>query len=329
MTTATSTWATQEFRAELSDWIAGIAGPVTELEQVRMRPWSAVWRAVTPRGVAFAKQNCPGQLAEAAVVEVLAELVPDRVIPVWGVDADRGLLLTPDQGVPLADRGTPGDPVAVAPLLVAAARLQREVGPDVDRLAAVGLRTMRPEDAAGYAETMIDRLAGLPADDPRAISAETAGRLTDHLPVLCACGELLAGAGLPITLNHNDLHDHNVFLTDDGRVRFFDFGDAMATEPLGVLRIPVDLLREQEGAPDWRPVVDPALEVWSDLVPMTELRSLLPAALHLNRLARTESWWRCIASFDEAELAEFGGAPAGWLASLLGDDPEELPGGRQ
>ena len=38
--------------------------------------------------------------------------------------------------------------------------------------------------------------------------------------------------GLPLTLNHNDLHENNVFDVQ-GRLRFFDFGDeAEGEEPL-------------------------------------------------------------------------------------------------
>ena len=42
----------------------------------------------------------------------------------------------------------------------------------------------------------------------------------------------MAALGLPPTLNHNDLHENNVFDVD-GALRFFDFGDALVTEPLG------------------------------------------------------------------------------------------------
>ena len=37
-----------------------------------------------------------------------------------------------------------------------------------------------------------------------------------------------------MTLNHSDLHQNNVF-AHDGGMRFFDFGDSMLTDPLGVL----------------------------------------------------------------------------------------------
>ena len=80
----------------------------------------------------------------------------------------------------------------------------------------------------------------------------------------------VAALGLPLTLNHNDLHENNVFDVD-GRLRFFDFGDSLLTEPLGVLLIPLNILGDKLEADGddprlWR-VADAALEVWSDLVP--------------------------------------------------------------
>lgn len=148
-----------------------------------------------------------------------------------------------------------------------------------------------------------------------------------------ACGESLAAAGLPVTLNHNDMHDNNVFAGAGAgdELRFFDFGDAVLSEPLGMLRIPLDALGGEDArhSVPWRRAVDQALEVWSDLVPPVQIRRLLPAALHLARLGRVESWWRCIGSFDDSELADFGGAPAQWLASLLDDDPGDQPGRRR
>lgn len=94
----------------------------------------------------------------------------------------------------------------------------------------------------------------------------------------------------------------------DGRMRFFDFGDAMLTEPLGALRVPLGGLAQHLECPMDDPrllrAVEPALEVWSDLVPLAELRAALPSALRLGRLARCESWLRCYASMTDEELGD-------------------------
>jgi hypothetical protein len=144
--------------------------------------------------------------------------------------------------------------------------------------------------------------------------------LCAHLPVVQGWAEEVAALGLPITLNHNDLHENNVFHVADG-LRFFDFADSLLTEPLGVLLIPLNLLSGRlDAGPDdprlWR-VADAALEVWSDLAPMAALRAALPAALQLARLGRAESWARCCVSMDDRELAEWGSTVQQWLGTLL------------
>ncbi len=63
-------------------------------------------------------------------------------------------------------------------------------------------------------------------------------------------------------------------------------------------------------------VTEAALEVWSDLAPLAELRAALPAALQLGKLARSESWARCLTTLTDDELAEFGDSASHWLAEI-------------
>src|SRR4029077_8641291 len=72
-------------------------------------------------------------------------------------------------------------------------------------------------------------------------------KLRAHLPVVRRWAEQVASLGLPLTLNHNDLHENNVF---DGecRRRFFDFDYSLLPEPLGVVLIPLNILGEKLGA---------------------------------------------------------------------------------
>jgi hypothetical protein len=65
--------------------------------------------------------------------------------------------------------------------------------------------------------------------------------------------------------------------------------------------------------------------VWSDLAAPRRLRAALPAALQLARLARVESWRRCVASMTAEERGEHGGAPAAWLGTLLAEPPLGRP----
>lgn len=318
-----SHWESGGFLSELSEWLAHVVGEPRSLEPHKIRAWAAVWRAETDQGVFYAKQNCPAQRFEAALLAELAELVPQRVVPVAAVDLERGLLVTPDQGAVLAE--TAGDDLDTWCRVVSAgAALQREVAPHVDRLASTGLNTLEPSGTTAYVEHRLSELAGIDAADPRAMALADREAVRAHLPVIERWVEQVADLGLPTTLLHNDLHGHNVF-DRGGELRFFDFADALLTEPLGALLIPINSLayRLEAGPDDPRlaRVAEAGLEVWSDLAPLAELRAALPAALQLARLGRVESWVRCLAPMTDAELVEWGDGASYWLSSLLHEPP--------
>jgi hypothetical protein len=316
-----STWSTDEFRERLRAWCESVIGPVTAMRQQKLRGWATVWRVETAEGAWFAKQNCPGQQVEVPLMALLARLAPDRVVPVTA--ARDGFLVTPDQGEVFYETAG-GDLENWVRLTREAALLQRELVPHHSEIVAIGMSELRPEESADYLSARIEQYAGLGADDPRALARDVADRLRAHLPVVRRWAEEVAALGLPLTLNHNDLHENNVFDVD-GRLRFFDFGDALVTEPLGVLLIPLNILGEKleadAGDPRLWQVADAALEVWSDLVPMHELRAALPAALSLGRLGRVESWVRVLPSLSDDELTEWGHVAGAWLGTLDADPP--------
>ncbi len=321
-----SRWRTEEFRAELAAWCEAHLGLLTGMEQHKLRGWATVWRVTTAEGAWFAKQNCPGQQAEVPLMAALSRLTPQRVVPVTA--AADGFLLTPDQGPVLADTAA-DDVESWVRLARQAALLQRELAPHRDALLATGLIELPPGVADDYLAARVEQYAGLGSDDSRHLAPDVAARLRAHLPVVRRWVEEVAALGLPLTLNHNDLHERNVFEVD-GRLLFFDFGDALLTEPLGVLLIPLNVLGARLGADGddprlWR-VADAALEVWSDLVPLADLRAALPAALQLGRLGRVESWVRCQPSLTDDELAEWGPVAATWLGTLDQDPPLGVPG---
>jgi Ser/Thr protein kinase RdoA (MazF antagonist) len=189
---------------------------------------------------------------------------------------------------------------------------------------AAGLTRLGPLDVVGYAEQRLDDFARLPARDPRALSPEAATRVTDFLPQLARDCEDLASVGLPLTLQHNDLHQHNVFDVG-GELRFFDFGDALLSDPLAALWVPLAGLAHRLGCsvgdPRVQRVANAAVEHWTDVATSKELRAVLPAALLLGRLGRCESWIRCLASMNESELGEYGDAAAYWLEAVATVEP--------
>ena len=316
-------WHSPEFRAELSTWVAESVGEPLSIEPVHDRPWSTVWRVSTEAGVFFAKQNTPLQAFEAGLMIELASLAPTHVVPVTAADVGRGLLLSPDLGSVFGEQIDLTDVsvlVEVTGWVVgAAAELQREVVGHTDRLAAAGLVRLAHVDVVGYVEQRLLDFASLSASDPRALTSDQMQRIKACLPELARVVDTVSSLGLPLTLQHNDLHMANVFAVGD-QLRFFDFGDAVMSEPLAALMVPLrGLASLLECGPDDPRVLraaEPALEVWSDVAPLPALREALPSALRLARLARAESWLRCLPSMTESERAEFGEAASYWLAEI-------------
>jgi hypothetical protein len=288
-------WSTPGFASELRGFVEGILGPV-RLEQHKLRPWSTVWRAYAGEGLFWAKQNCPGSRFEAALLELLGEVVPDRVVPLAGLDRGRGLLLTPDVGDVLGFDDADLDTWST--IVRQWALLQRALLPHTARIAAAGVPDLWVRDSELLVRERAEALHALPVDDPRRLSDREHDRLVEALPVVREAVEVVGALGLPLALNHNDLHGNNVFapVAGDDPLRFFDLGDAMLTDPSGVLMVPLRCLRAVLGcAPDdprlWR-VADAWVEVWSDLAPAPAIRAALPSAMRLARLARHDSWLR-------------------------------------
>ena len=317
---ASRRWSGQAFREELASWVTGAVGETISLDPVKIRPWATVWRAETASGVFYAKQNCTTQDYEARLMVTLNDLAARHVVPVAAADPGLGLLLTPDQGTVLGERaGDPHDVDVWCRVAAAGAQLQLEVARYADHLVAAGLTTLAPADCPSYVVTQLAAFEQLPDGDPRAMAPDDAAALRAALPKVEEWAEQVGALGLPLTLCHNDLHGRNVF-DHNGELRFFDFADALVMEPLAALLIPLNQLRHELEAgfddPRLARVADAAIEVWTDYAPAAELRAALPAALQLARLARTESWIRCTAPMDEAELEEWGAVAGLWLASL-------------
>ncbi|MEV7632191.1 hypothetical protein AB0N64_07275 [Microbacterium sp. NPDC089318] len=306
MTWTPEVWKSTAFENELREWMEPHTGAVRALARVANRPWSGVWRVDAERGAFYVKQNCPGQQQEARIVSVLCRIAPDFIVEPVAADEERDLLLTADAGRTWRQALADGAAVGWEMLLHDAMLLARMSVPVLDEMRLTVI------DPAGIR----DHLAA--AADEWRIPAEHRAGVDAAAEVVGAAGAQLAALGLPLTLDHNDLHDANAFVGEHG-ARFFDFGDAVASSPLAALRIPLAAyarsIHVSENDPRVLAVADAALEVWSDLAPMAELRAALPAANRLAAVARAVSWHRILESVPDAFVdEEHRHADAEWLA---------------
>ncbi|HYN65482.1 MAG TPA: phosphotransferase [Ornithinibacter sp.] len=326
-------WRSPHWRAEIEAWLipaladAGVTvtGPVV---QERVRFWSTVLHVETDAGRVWVKENAPSQAFEAALVEVVDDIVPGLCAPLLAVDTERGWLATADLGLPLWHDDDPppvDDWVAVVQGYAAA---QRVLADHADAVLAAGVPHFPedPDDVVRWVTGQVDALRALPAQDPRRPTDEESALVDEGLDRIHDAAAALAGSGLPATLQHNDLHLGNAFRRPDGGIAYIDLGDAVWTHPLTMLRIPLWIMRHRLGLAEDDAAVrrarDAGLEPWTDRWDHETLVGLLPAADRLSCLHRAESWGRTqgdvpLSVVDDSFLREV----IEWVVDAAAPDP--------
>jgi hypothetical protein len=176
---------------------------VTPLELASDEPWSTVWRL----GGLWLKQPKGAWRFEVPLTVALASRWPDRVPEV--VEHGDDWLLTRDAGRQLLD-----DPEPWPALMRLYVELQQGEAAHADEHVAAGVPDLR-------LATLPDRYARLMGRDERL------RRFQPRFAELCA---ELASRGIPETIQHDDLHQYNIYVRD-GRPRILDWGDSSVAHP--------------------------------------------------------------------------------------------------
>lgn len=248
-------------------------GPV---EQPHVRPWATALRIPTTGGALWFKAAIPVVAHEAGVVELISRRRPDLVPELLAADIDRGWMLMADGGEPL--RGLVASERSLDRWLEALPRyaeLQLALDGDAADLVARGVPDRRLVGLAAQYEELLTRL---PSE-----FRGTAGRVRD----LCA---QVAGVGVPETIQHDDLHDQQIFVRGD-RYLFFDWGDACVSHPFFSMSVTLEGviswgLDDIEGSVDVAPFRDAYLEPFTSLATRAQLVDVCGAALRLGWVCR-------------------------------------------
>jgi len=325
-------WEDPAWRTAAASWIDEQAerlglGRIGEIEQAHARQWSLMWRIPTADGLVWFKANGGDTRYEAPLAEALGRWAPGRVLAPLAVQAERGWQLLPDGGSTLRDdvaressqrsarklRGTRQWEAFVAEY----AQLQRDLMPHADEMVALGTPDHRPATLAGLVAELVD-------DPATGLSPESRARVRALFPEYGQWCARLADSGIPSSLNHDDLHDANVFVGPDGFV-FFDWGDSAVCHPFTTLLVTLRVVAYRFELPADDPSVlrvrDAYLEVFDDLGDVAQLRELARLATWTGKPARAMSWRRALAGASEADLAEHGDAVYGWVEELLEPGP--------
>jgi hypothetical protein len=288
-------WTDPDWLVGVHAWIRAHADVTGPIEQPHVRHWGTVLRAPTPGGDVWFKACVPSLRFEVALVGVLARERPDAVPELLATDPDRGWMLMADGGERMREVVARERSLARwLDVLPVYAGLQIDLAPCADELLAVG--------------TPDHRLAALPAQV--AATPELAGH-ADRIDALC---DRLAAPGIPETIQHDDLHDGNVFVRD-GRPLIFDWGDACVAHPFLSMSVTLEGLiawgiDDVEGSEDVTPYGAAYLARFERYAPRAELEEALDAALRLGWVSRVLTSHRLAAGLDPSvRHEELAGIP--------------------
>lgn len=225
-------WRDPQWLAGAQEWIDerldGLGIERTgEPEQPHVYPWATALRIPTTTGDVWFKANDESLRHEAAVVQRLASRRPDAVPPLLAADFGKGWMLMGDAGESL--RAVVERERSLErwhEVLDIYAGMQLDLAADVEDLLALGLPDMRLATLPKGYELLLDRV------DAEQRFRAAAPRVTE----MC---EELATYGLPELVQHDDLHDGQVFLRD-GRLSVLDWGDACVSHPFFTLSVTLE-----------------------------------------------------------------------------------------
>ncbi len=277
-----------DWLAEATAWIQERVDVADEIEQPHVRWWSTVLRVPTRDGDLFFKAVAPVHQFEAGLTAKLAELQPGRVPELVDVDVDRGWILMRDGGTRLRELiETAADLHHWERLLPEYAHLQIAAALHADELLALGTPDERLTVLPGHLQTLL-------AARPAGLTAEEHERLSIRLPEIEAMCRELAAYGIPETIQHDDLHDGQVF-AQDGRYLVFDWGDSCVSHPFHsltvVLRAIAWKLELQPGGPELERLRNAYLEPFGE-----GLADAADLAYRTGTIARALAWHRMVAA---------------------------------
>lgn len=163
-----------------------------------------------------------------------------------------------------------------------------------------------------------DTLAAL-CDDPDAkLSSDDRSRLRALLPTYADWCAELESMGIDSSLQHDDLHDGNVFVGAGGD-RIFDWGDSSVAHPFGTLLVTFrsvanrGLGDETASTRALDRLRDAYLEPWTAEHSSGELTRAVALAMRVAIVGRSLSWKRALGGIPMDDRGEWADA-VGWLA---------------
>ena len=310
-------WHDPDWQKRAHEWIRTEAErnsiEVTgEIEQNHAYAWSTVMRVPTDQGTLFFKATAGETIYEIAFTKMAAGWFPDSFPDLLAVDTARGWMLMRDGGEQLRASIRPTQNVTPwEPVIVKYAELQIGLSRHVDEILALGIPDHRLAALPALYSQLLTDTPSLMIDQEKGLTSAEFGQLqslTPRFEQICAD---LAAYGIPESINHGDFHDGNVLLKD-GRVTFFDWGDADVTHPFVSLRtwfVSMEISLELE---DWAPptpemsrLLERYLEAWQAYGEKEALYQAYQLSRPVASIVKTLAWHQGITKMEDTVRAEY------------------------
>lgn len=314
---STLIWHDLEWQQQAHAWIRSETARnqlqlVGEIEQPHAVHWSTVMRVMTNEGLIYFKATAGETIYEIALTQLLASLQPNVVPELIAVDTARGWMLMRDGGEQLRASIRPTQNVKPwEPVIIEYAKLQMGLAEHVDAILALGvpdhrlaaLPALYSQLLADTPSLMIDQEKGLTSSEYQQLQ-----NLISRFEQLCAD---LAAFKIPESVNHGDFHDGNILLKN-GRITFFDWGDADVTHPFVSLRTWFVSMEIALNLDDWAPptaemsgLLEKYLEAWQAYGEKEALMSAYRLSRPVASIVKTLAWHQAISRMDDSLRDEY------------------------
>jgi hypothetical protein len=298
-------WQDPDWQKQATDWIHSEAKRHSiritgEIEQPHAYAWSTVLHVPTDQGKLFFKATAQETIYEAALTLALAHWFPDCMPEFITVDTARGWMLMRDGGGQLRASIRPTKDLAPwRPVIARYAEVQIGLAEHITEMLSLRLPDHRlvvlpklySQLLTDEESLMIDREKGLTSAEWEQLK-EKVSRFEQ------ICTDLTA-FGIPESINHGDFHDGNV-LIKDGRITFFDWGDADVTHPFVSLRtffvsIEISLdLEDYAFTPEMEELLNLYLEPWQKFAPKEDLLTAYQLSKPVASIVKALAWHQTV-----------------------------------
>ena len=292
-------WLEPEWRDEAEAWIrerVQVTGPI---EQPHVYPWSTAMRVPTAEVDLWFKATTRAVHGfEPALTALLAEAFPDRTAEVLAIDTERGWMLTRDAGTRLREVDGEDRLRRWEEILPRYAEIQISMAPRAEELLALGVPDERIAGLPGKVEALLDDDRALMLGESEELSAAQRDELRRRMPELRGLVAELEAFRVRETLQHDDLHDGQVFV-ENARYLVLDWGDSCVSHPFHTLTV---TLRAMAWRHELAPGAEPLLRLRDVyLEPFGAPAAAADIAYRTGTLARALAWHRYLRATPPGE----------------------------